>query len=494
MRKGSERNAQALLRELGFKVTRSNVSLINGLVQKSIPFDGKDIASAIKLLDKAKDKRETAQLLQQIISKKFPVNYSVLKAFQSLQTTNLSEQMQSMLTAVKYESSENSMIRMLEGFHTRPKNQYELLTAELMKQAKSNNRQLFSLLQLTGVIDSKTDFSRWKSAWNNVPAGDSELPYTLNLSSALQGLEQIIQHKSDLSAMAKEMLQLWGAKLSETTAGNLNLTKAEFDRLKQQMVRMLPINTQQYSFFHRMDNNSTDLERLYHILNALSNRSTYITLSNQVMSGNNFLQASSKEQFLLHLKHWLRASGMDYENQLLNNRTADETSLKGLLLQLVYSGGGKVQEKAGQFLHYIHGLQLHSVQESNGFLHINLQIPGEKMGLLNDIHLEFEGKKTETGEINPEHCRILFHLHLQHLQETLVDMHIQKRNVAVTVFTDIDRPGDIFGNLKHGLKKGLENLNYQLSSVQYRKLNKGNHQEKKMSLVQPATKGVDYRI
>lgn len=499
LKKGNEINAKTLLQQLGFKEKKSNIALMKGLIDKSIPFEKTEIANALSLLDASKNKKATVQLLQQMILNRLPITNTVLLAFQSVQTSNLSAQIQSMQSAAGKEMAETSLIRLLEGMNTRQLNQNGLLTAEIMKQASNDNKQLFSLLQFTGAIDQKLNFSAWKSAWNNLASGANQQPFSVKLPSALQGMEQIVQQRAELSALAKNIMQLWGNKISEALTQNTNLAANDYGIMKQQITQLFSplLNTVQQSLIKNLHNNSADLERLFNILTVLSNSSTYTNserLLNQIKTENNFLQASSKEQFLMHLKQWLNTSGIDYENRLANNRLQPNTSLKGMLLQLLSAGNGRVQEQAGQFLQYINGLQLNSVHETNGFLHISLQIPGEKLGLLQDIDLEFESRKTEAGEINPEHCRILFHLHLENLEETVVDMNIQKRAVTVTVYNDAENPADIFDSLKNMLKMGLEGLDYQLSMVQYRKLQKLENQVGNITPVQLTSQGVDYRI
>lgn len=43
------------------------------------------------------------------------------------------------------------------------------------------------------------------------------------------------------------------------------------------------------------------------------------------------------------------------------------------------------------------------------FIQASMQIPGGKLATNNDLYIEFESKKTEEGQINPDYCRILFY-------------------------------------------------------------------------------------
>src|SRR5690625_1067223 len=53
LKKENEINVKILLQQLGFKETKNNIDLMNSLIQKSIPFDKKDIANALPLLNRA---------------------------------------------------------------------------------------------------------------------------------------------------------------------------------------------------------------------------------------------------------------------------------------------------------------------------------------------------------------------------------------------------------------------------------------------------------
>src|SRR5699024_10124260 len=110
-------------------------------------------------------------------------------------------------------------------------------------------------------------------------------------------------------------------------------------------------------------------------------------------------------------------------------------------------------------------LQLQSVYETSNFIQASLQIPGEKLALNSDLHFDIEGEKTENGMVNPNHCRILFYLDLKNLKETIIDMHIQKRTVAVTIFNDEEHLQVDSQFLQPMLKEGLSTLDYHLTTV-----------------------------
>lgn len=202
-----------------------------------------------------------------------------------------------------------------------------------------------------------------------------------------------------------------------------------------------------------------------------------------------YKQSNPQDQFLQQMRQVLQFTGLNYENQLLNE---DQTkTVKSMLIQLLHNSDDVTHDRAQQLLHFINGLQLNSVNESANFIQASLQLPGEKLALNQDIQLDFEGKKTESGEISADYCRILFYLDLANLNETVIDMNVQKRSVAITVYNDHNQLNDKAMTLKPMLKDALKHLDYHLSTVAVKPLKQ---MEKSSSASNFAAQGVDFRI
>src|SRR5699024_8654673 len=120
-------------------------------------------------------------------------------------------------------------------------------------------------------------------------------------------------------------------------------------------------------------------------------------------------------------------------------------------------------------------LQLQTRAENN-LLHAHLQLPGEKIGLPDDLFIKFEGRKTKDDKIDTEFCRILFFLNLHHIEETIIDMNIQKRVITITIYNDYDeRLANQMSQYRELLNEGLEQLNYRLSNVRFKPLEEKNN-------------------
>ncbi|MDY0408147.1 hypothetical protein ACFFIS_11505 [Virgibacillus soli] len=201
----------------------------------------------------------------------------------------------------------------------------------------------------------------------------------------------------------------------------------------------------------------------------------------------------NKAYFLDAIRQTIQLLGLSYE-QNLSEKMVPQQNIKTLLLQLIQQNEGKaIQQHAQNFLHIIHGLQLQSVQDSNGFFQSYLTIPGEKLGLHQDVNLKFESPETSEGKMNEDYCRIFFDLELQALKKTLIDMKVQKRTVTITVYNQTENMKQVFQPLELSLKKRLEKLDYQLSNITYKRLSdKG---EKAIKEIKSTTyRGVDFKI
>src|SRR5699024_677442 len=148
-----------------------------------------------------------------------------------------------------------------------------------------------------------------------------------------------------------------------------------------------------------------------------------------------------------------------------------QQSIKSLLLQLMGQESNVSKEHVQPLIHLINGMQMQSVIESGNLLQATLQLPSEKLGLHEDIYIQFEGQKDEESQNNSDYCRNLVMLQLHHLEETMIDMNIQKRVNTLHVFNDHLKDKRLSDqSLQHVLKEKHSQLNYQLSAIKWKPL------------------------
>ncbi len=111
--------------------------------------------------------------------------------------------------------------------------------------------------------------------------------------------------------------------------------------------------------------------------------------------------------------------------------------------------------------------------------------------------VQWEGQKTETGALHPDHCRILFYLTLSSLKETIIDVQIQNRIVAVTIFNQYERPEGLLNAFVPLLKEKLSLQEYQLSSVVWKGMKHAKERgpyNKQSTPLHVSAEGVDVRV
>nr|GGG69129.1 hypothetical protein GCM10011398_11400 [Virgibacillus oceani] len=505
-----QENVLKLMQHLGLKATKSSAALMKLLMNEKIPFDKEQLTKAIQLVEGAKNKGQAQQVIKEMITSKLPITDSIFQALYTKSTSGLSEQMNALLKQLKRDTVQvplqQDLTDRLSMMLGRPLNSKDTFINQIISEAADNSQHLFNLLKNAGLIRSAINFSAWKENWvdfyNQNHANQSRmpsegLPFQLNLEKSMQHLEQL----NNIGKMSKTIIQQWTNSIVQALQNIAPLESSTFNTLKQQIEKaLLPILPlkQQKQIVELLQNNPASLRKLLTGLQALANNYANVNSEQSIMKegqGMPLLITNPKEQFLAQIRQVLQYTGLSDENQLMNNQQ-QTTTIKSMLTQLLQQSDGMVNERSQQLLHYINGLQIHSVNESANFIQASLQFPGEKLGLNGDMQLDFEGKKTETGEINPDFCRILFYLNLANLNETVIDMNIQKRTVAVTIYNDFEGLNDKANQLKPLLKQGLESLDYHLSNVQVKTLKQGKRpmleipgQNNTISL-----QGVDYRI
>jgi len=249
---------------------------------------------------------------------------------------------------------------------------------------------------------------------------------------------------------------------------------------------------------------------------AAAIHSRWLTLPQQELSASEraaFLQvlesgspfAQEKGGAAKHLQHVLQLLGYQHErdvSRLLQGELTRETivtdRVKAQLLQLQQQDlPVGLKEQVNQTLQRLTGQQLLAQEQNGPYQQLILQLPLTLGAWQTDMTVQWEGKKQQNGELNPDYCRILFYLTLEQLEETIVDVQIQNRIVAVTVFNEHESPDALINVLVPTLKKGLAEHNYQLLSVKWRKMKDAQASSQQANhLYKPHVhyQGVDVRI
>ncbi|MGE7601810.1 hypothetical protein ACQKL5_04805 [Peribacillus sp. NPDC097675] len=206
------------------------------------------------------------------------------------------------------------------------------------------------------------------------------------------------------------------------------------------------------------------------------------------------------------LKEWTKMLGLQLEHVLANLSgdgskalTEDLETLKPLLLKLLNEQHPTaVKDMAEQVLNRLTAQQVLS-QDNGPVQNLLFTLPLNLGSSQTDLTMQWSGRKTKDGKIDPDYCRILFYLELETLDETVIDMQIQNRVIKVTVINEQNEMIEAAAsNYLDVLKNKLQGMNYKLSGVLFQNTTRGeNVGSKQNSIPFSGTgtySGVDMRI
>ncbi|WP_312114965.1 hypothetical protein [Brevibacillus reuszeri] len=145
-------------------------------------------------------------------------------------------------------------------------------------------------------------------------------------------------------------------------------------------------------------------------------------------------------------------------------------SVKSLLLQITQALPQSVphalREAADQMLQQITGQQLMMLQPSNQALsQMVLQIPIRTDQGDDTAFVQIESKKKDGGQVDAENCRLFFHLELQSMGTTMIDVSIVNRIVNLQIFNDAPWIEPLISGMKDNFAGQLHEVGYHLSAM-----------------------------
>ncbi|MCD8502728.1 MAG: hypothetical protein LRY71_15015 [Bacillaceae bacterium] len=203
--------------------------------------------------------------------------------------------------------------------------------------------------------------------------------------------------------------------------------------------------------------------------------------------------------------------GFQYEKDLVSLLNENEFKsksehlmgqLKPLLIEaLELTLSVELMKKLETVLQRITGQQLLSTEQYGPVHQISYTLPIKLGAFETDVNIQWEAKRKENGKLDESHCRIIFYLHLLHLNEVMIDVQVQNRIISIHVFNEFEHPVPLTNSLQPFLKEALQTMNYQLSSLKWTKVSETAQQKGKKAQTVPKAvyenrlyKGVDFRV
>lgn len=495
--KNQPANLDALMAQLQLKGTKSNRQLLASLIALGIPFNRSQLEQAVVILQKQPKKMAAMDVLQQMLQAKLPITENVFQALSTFHSNQFTPMLESVYNALEHTATPKSdnevaLMQLIKSFIERPETSDVKYSRMVLEQVKQDSA-LFTMYRMLGMFDAGLKQEEVISRLENYLQSKSASTFPLQQVQSQAQLQQFIaQTNHDLHSLLQEEQTINRTALKimsiyhpiqSTSLHHQELTSL-IKMVEQELLPLIPeaMKRQITELLQRAT--VDDQAPLLNLLRTLTNKNMYSALANlEQLVGQQAADKSQQipvqQQLLVQLSHYMESVGLTMEKdfiqalQALQQDGEQETmiqpqTIKSLLLQMIQQGSQ--QEQAQQLVHFMNGLQLQSVTETNQLLQAQLVIPGNPFALNEDIFMQFESKKTADEQIDTDYCRIMFVLHLEQLRETIVDMQIQKRIITVTIFNDVASHMDSMGAIRNEMKTNLQQLNYQLSTVDWKPL------------------------
>lgn len=239
-------------------------------------------------------------------------------------------------------------------------------------------------------------------------------------------------------------------------------------------------------------------------------QATFSTVGKPVETGESAEGVSAnRNDGLRHpLRQFFQQLGLLHEKELslwkgsVGDREPQLATVKGLLLQLTQQASphlsAGLREAAEHVLHTITGqqLMLSPSMQTSPLTQWIIQIPLRDGAEEQTAFVQIEARKQETGDLDPENCRLYFHLQLATLGLTTVDVSIVNRIVSIQLQSDFPGMEALVQSFKDEFSRKLSESGYYLSGMRIQPLSPaeqacdGGLREIRLA----DYKGVDFRI
>ncbi|QHE52175.1 hypothetical protein [Pontibacillus sp. HMF3514] len=541
-----DKSVSSLLSQLGMAYQKDRASLVQQLIKQNIPFSQNDLKQAFQLLEKYSASPETKNVLLEMMNKKLPLKESIFLALRERMgnSPTLTSSLQSLHGVQTSNTEANQSIS--NSFLSQSSQSFtQQLTSLMGGSSEGQSQTTYSLLQKAQLIPNNQNQSNWREQvknWFNSPdvKGASthfqsaplsqtneetiakrlvelfqkQLPISKGNQQQLRTLSQNLSRIIEGTNISNEkhLQALRQASITLQQDGMLNKISSQLEQqgVNREAVRQFLSQTQNAQTIDEVKQTIGRARQVFQAVQDIANSQltkhetrTLLPLLSSVQQEHAAVLPTGKDYFLTQLKSTMQQSGLNYEYQLINQQDGVElaktnNTLKGSILQGLQDAlPAQVSDKLSSMLHHLNGMVL-SVQDSDQTLQMNLQLPGNWFGIEQDLIMDLEGRKNEQDEVDPDYCHILFYLQLESLDETVIDMRIQKRIVQLSLYTNNDQAENIIKSFKPMLEEGLEKLDYKLSTVRHRSLEteaKSSEVAAKQRYSSPYSQGgVDFRV
>lgn len=488
-----------LLGQLQLSVSKENLSLVSFFQSERLPITKEVFKLAAEWLQGNNSEQTSLLAMKEMLSRQLPFTKNVFNAIVSiLKNDSLVDQLNSLEHHLEQSSKGETAARLT--------NVLQVLTSSA---AERNAQQSVMRLVNEWLANGRQESLEMLKTAGVLPPAAREADSILQLASKL----------AEMSKRDQILPNLLQNLLNSNDSGNkqqflLTLTKLQGsmkseDGQQQVMKLIADIRTNAAAFPLKQEN-------LLPLMKAaaaplFSSQDTAMMINKKLLDNVNFSvftsQPESGDLDAVSLKEQLqsaiKASGFSYEKMLLDSLSQSDSkdpklqdTLKPLLMKLLSEEHPTaVKEGAEKLLSKLTGFQLLS-QEVGPIQQYAFQIPFSLSESMKNLTMQWSGRKTADGKIDPDYCRVLFYLELDHLSEAVIDMHVQNRIMSISVINENERIETFAHPVIEELKENLAKQNYHLSYVEFKqpKSSEKISISQKPAMQQTQFSGVDIRV
>ncbi len=435
---------EGLLRAIGQKADKSNIQNLQRLVSTGVPLKSEELGPMLQLLRSASAPDQTLQIIQIANQRGLPLNGEVIRSLEAVFFGKSLNEITQQITQIGQQSQQNqqthNLILQLTQLWQSARSQLSQLPALSIPTASSQALGINAEASPTNVTQQSANPSQPILSQQQIPASTVDV-----FSNTSRVVHTSQQGPSTTSSTVQQGIQETVA-ISSNIPAELLSTKGNTPPLQNGLLNFLKILGVNYDS----------------------------SISNHL--GQPEVDSSTLKQDAL-------------------------SQLKGVLLELrgLENLTTAIREAVDHGIRMVTGQQLLLVNDTNApwnsfIFHIPLS-PTHREGESNYIHIE--GRKKGRDAIDSENCRLFFHLDLQYLDTTMIDIQITSRIMNINIYNDLPLVKQWLEGNREEWKDAMLEHDYQLSSIKVLPISNADEQKVNPSAIpvqQSSYQGVDIRI
>ncbi|TVX80594.1 hypothetical protein FQP34_11445 [Peribacillus simplex] len=519
---GLKGTAAQLIAHLGITPEPAATKLAEYLLTNSLPITKETFQSALQWLKTADAAEVGLPVIKTMFIQQLPF---VKDVFDALFTQSKGEPFHKLLSGFKQQLQDGGpgtrtavkLMEVLNSLHVAKQNQLQqiglqkLVTTWLNSDSTPEMKSgAFSLLQKTGFVPKEITESVFLEILIDGAEARSGIPKNSSIDKLHQGLQLLSEAKRGAFTKVEEIEIAINLILNshehEETKLPIDVHSIQRKNISAEKLSPLAFHLLQSAFFEAAAKKAVGGNIEVNDLIGYLNKNTERVAESKGKAGELLFQSLNKlpeaqyarinEKLVLshvldtefqtfdftngpsvahQLKEMTKILGLQLEHALINlsgdnmaGFPKDLETLKPLLLKLLNEQiPASIKEMAEQILNRITAQQILS-QENGPIQNLLLTLPLNLGSTQTDLTIQWSGRKTKDGKIDPDYCRVLFYLELERIKETVIDMQVQNRIIKVTV---INGHGAILeeaaGQYLDNLRVNLGKMDYRLSGVSF---------------------------